>query len=110
MKAQALHVLHAIDPAGLPEGPGFDFGVKPALAKVIHHIELAAASADATENVRAEAERVVTSARNSLERADQIMKLVKQIQSAQSAAEATPLTDRIEALCAQLANDGEGGL
>ena len=103
MQIHAAHVLHAIDPEAIDEGPGFGFGVKQAAARIIHHIEIAAASDHAgSEDVRIHAERVGTLARNTAERAQRIIELVRGIMEANSAEEADPLADELEAVATQL--------
>jgi hypothetical protein len=69
------------------------------------------------------ATHIVTSARNTAERADRIIALVAQIQAATSAADAADLVSQLESLAAQLISgedadadgrvgweEGEGGL
>ena len=103
MQIHAAHVLHAIDPEAIDEGPGFGFGVKQAAARIIYHIEIAAASDHAgSEDVRIHAERVGTLARNTAERAQRIIELVRGIMEANSAEEADPLADELEAVATQL--------
>lgn len=123
IQTHAAHVLHAVDPTKINGGPGFGFGVKPAAEKVVYHIKMAGASADATENVRTHAEYVAISVQNTVERAERMIELIGQIHAASSAEDAEPLADDLEALSRQLRmgmdtngdgaitwQEGEGGL
>ena len=123
MRTHSAHVLHAVDPSRIVEGPGLGVGVKRATERIIYHIESAAASGDATENVRTHAEHVATAARNAMVCVERIIALVGQIQSTESAEDVAPLTDELEALSRQLSTgvdangdgrvtwrEGEGGL
>ena len=123
MQTHSAHVLHAVDPSRIDEGPGLGVGVKRATERIIYHIESAAASADATESVRTHAEHVATAARNAIVFVERIIALVGQIRATESAEEVAPLTDELEALSRQLSTGvdangdgrvtwrgGEGGL
>ena len=115
MQVHARHVLHAVDPAEIPEGPGLGYGVRRASADVAAQIELAAGAEGASENVRTSADRIATLARNTLERADEMVALVKAIDGSGSAVEAAPLTEHLYVLARQLTSgadangDGEVG-
>lgn len=112
MQTHAAHVLHALDPGSVDEGPGFGFGVLPSARSAVHHMEMAADAPDATENVRTHAMHVVASATNTIERAGRMIELVRAIRAADSAEEARPLAEELEALSRELRNgvdaDGDG--
>ena len=123
MKLHAGHVINAVDPSIEMQGPGLGYGVKRAAAGAAQHIGLAARYEGASANVRTHAAHVSTSANNTVTRADEIVALAQQIQGASSAAEAAPLSERLNMLAGQLipgadANsdgrigwqEGEGGL
>jgi hypothetical protein len=123
MKTHAGHVIHAIDPTQAERGPGQGYGLKKAASGVAAHIELAARAQGASQNATAHSVHVATSARNTVQRADQIIELAKQIQSANNATEAAALVTKLSELAGQLiaghdANgdgrigwqEGEGGL
>jgi hypothetical protein len=123
MKTHAAHVLHAIDPAESASGPGAGYGLKKAATLIAQHIELAAKAQGASQNEITHAGHIATSARNVVQRADRIVALAKQIQTAGTAAEAAALVAKLNTLAAQLiagedANgdgqvgwqEGEGGL
>lgn len=123
MKTHAGHVLHALDPAVVMVGPGRGYGVKKAATGVASHVELAAKAAGASPNVINHSNHIATAARNTVERADQIIALAQQVQNATSAADAANLISQIVSLTDQLVKGadtngdgritwekGEGGL
>jgi hypothetical protein len=123
MKLHASHVINAVDPSVVATGPGLGYGVKKAALGVATHIELAAKAAGASPNVIMHATHVATSARNTVQRADQVVALAQKIQAAESAADAAALVSQLVSLTQQLiagadANgdgritweQGEGGL
>jgi hypothetical protein len=123
LKLHAGHVLHAVDPTAAASGPGQGYGVKKAAAAVAAHIELAARAQGASQAVSTHAMHIATSARNTVQRADRVTALVKQIQAASTAEEAATLLNQLVPLTEQLiagadANadgrigwqEGEGGL
>ena len=123
MQTHAGHVIHALDPALVTQGPGKGYGLKKAAAGVASHVELAAGSEGAVAGVKTHAEHVATAARSTLERADQIIALAERIRTATDVAEAATLTSQMASLCEQLTTGadldadgrvnwggGEGGL
>lgn len=123
MQNHTRHVLHAIDPGSVENGPGLGFGVKPAAEGVARHIELAASSEGASEAVSTHSTHIATSARNVVTRSDRIIELGNQILAATSASDAAGLLEELNEVAQQLlpgtdANgdgrtgwqEGEGGL
>ena len=123
MKRHAAHVLHAVDPTQIAQGPGAGYGVKRAVEGVATHIELAAKVEGAPQGVVTHSVHIATSARNTAKRAEEIAALAKQIEATTTAAEAAPLVEQLNAKAAALlagvdANsdgrigwqEGEGGL
>ena len=102
MQRHAGHVLHAVDPTEMPSGPGLGYGVKPAAVGAARHIRLAANSEGASSNVATHAQHVETSANNSVERANALIALAKEIQEATSVATAADAAERLSTLAAQL--------
>jgi hypothetical protein len=98
MKLHVVHVLHAVDPAVEPEGPGLGYGVQRAAQGVAQHARFAANSEDASDNVKLHATHVETSAGNVVLWSQRIVELGQQVPSASSSAEATPLVAEIETL------------
>jgi hypothetical protein len=122
MKLHARHIAHAIEPAEGATGPGKGYGLKKAATDVAAHIELAAKANGASQNIVTHSVHIATAARNTAARADEILKLTQQIQTA-TAADAAELVARLNTLAGQLIagadsngdgrigwQEGEGGL
>ncbi|MHA1564392.1 MAG: hypothetical protein ACTSX7_03675 [Alphaproteobacteria bacterium] len=123
MKIHVGHVLHAVDPAVEPEGPGLGYGVIKAAGGAAKHINFAAESDDASDNVRAHAVHVTASSENTVTRANDIVALGKRALAAASAEDVAALVQQIAVLADQLLvgvdansdgtitwHEGEGGL
>ena len=123
MQNHTRHVLHAIDPSTVENGPGLGYGVKPAAAGVARHIELAAAAEGASDAVTTHATHVATAAGNVVARSDRIIELGNQILAATSASDAASTLEELNAVAQQLVpgtdangdgrtgwQEGEGGL
>ena len=123
MKLHAGHVINAVDPSIVAQGPGLGYGVKKAALGIATHIELAAKTPGASPNVVTHATHIATSARNTVRRADSIVVIAKQVQAATSADAAAKLVSQLVSLTNQLTagfdangdgkvtwEDGEGGL
>jgi len=123
MQTHAAHVLHALDPSQQAEGPGLGMGLIPAADAIAQHIELAAGSEGASENVGRHAPHVAAAARAVSARAAEIATLMVQVGRAGDYTTAEGLIFRASALAKQLApgndvngdgqigwGDGEGGL
>ena len=123
MKRHMGHVLNALDPAEMEDGPGLGYGVLPAINGAVRHIELAAASEGVSDGLKTHAGHVATSGRNTAERAERAIALAKDIMEATSASDAAPMMEDLLILAEQLlagfdANgdgrigwqEGEGGL
>lgn len=96
MQLHVGHVLHAVDPAVMAQGPGLGYGMKPAAEAAARHIEMAREAEGASRRVRDYGRRVATSARNTVERADEIIALGEQIREATDASEAAPLVGELK--------------
>ncbi len=102
MKVHAGHVINAIDPTIVALGPGLKYGLKKAASGVATHIELAAAADNASAKVKMHAPHVVAAARNTVTRANELLALAQQVQSATSAADAAALVRQMAPLAEQL--------
>lgn len=102
MKTHAGHVINAIDPGVVAQGPGLKYGVRKAAGGVVMHIELAAAAQGASPHVVMHAQHVATSARNSVARADQILAIAAKVQASTNAPEAAALVSQMASLADQL--------
>jgi hypothetical protein len=123
MKTHAGHIIHAIEPAEGSKGPGAGYGLKKAANNVAVHIDMAGKAAGASANIQTHAAHIAASAKNTVTRADQILSLAKQIETATDAAAAAKLVGELNKLAGQLSNgvdangdgrvnwqEGEGGL
>ena len=123
LKLHAGHVINALNPTLVTAGPGKGYGVIRAATGAAAHVELAAKSAGAGQNVLLNAPRVATAARSTVTRAEQIIKLAQQVQAATDAKTAAAFMSEMVSLCGQLLagsdvnhdgkvgwDGGEGGL
>src|SRR4030095_7472637 len=102
VRLHAGHVLHALDPALEPKGPGAGYGVKKATAGAQQHLDFAAKADGATTIVTTHAADVSSSLASVLEWLGEAIALAQRIQSdtdpavaRRSAAELAALTQRI---------------
>ena len=102
MKLHAGHVINALDPTIVPAGPGLGYGLKKAALGAATHIELAAKAPGASANVTTHAAHIAAASRNSAQRADSIIAIAKQIQTATSASDAAALVSRMASMSDQL--------
>jgi hypothetical protein len=102
MKLHAGHVINAMDPTIVPNGPGLGYGMKKAALNTATHIELAAKAAGASPNVIMHSQHVATAARNAAARADEIIALAQKVQAATTMPEAAALLSQIVSLCDQV--------
>lgn len=119
------HVLHAVDPQSMPAAtaPGKNYGLKRSLDGIIAYADAASKDVGASANVKAHTVHIITAAKSTLLRADQVMALARKIQAATTPAAAATLAGQLQSLCDQLLagsdlnhdgrivwGDGEGGL
>lgn len=98
MKRHMAHVLHAMDPTEGENGPGSGYGVKAAVAGVVRHIELAAGSEGASDNVTTHANHIATAAGSAGVFADQAIAVARQVQEATDAGRAAEMVQELIAL------------
>lgn len=102
MKLHAGHVINALDPGIVPMGPGLGYGLKKAAMAIAMHIDLAAKTAGASQNVIVHANHIGTSAKNTVTRSDAAIALAQRIQAATTAEEAAQILNQLVSLTAQL--------
>jgi hypothetical protein len=102
IRLHAGHVLHALDPALEPKGPGAGYGVKKATAGAQQHLDFAAKADGATPIVTTHAAEVSSSLASVVEWLGEAIAVAQRIQSAtdlgaarRSAADLAALTQRI---------------
>lgn len=112
MQSHAGHVLHAVAPDRAQGGPGMGYGVIQAAEGVATHVQLAADAEGAANSVVTHARHVRTAAESTVQRAEEVVSLVEEIQAAGSASEAGPLVRELESQAAALVSgedvDGNG--
>lgn len=112
MKTHTGHVLHALDPAEHEEGPGLGYGLRPAAAGTLRHIELAAAAPGASASVEIHADHIAAATGNVIEWADEMIGLAHRVHASTEAEEAAELVREIRTLAGQLVGgvdaDGDG--
>lgn len=104
------HVIHALDPSVVENGPGAGYGVKAAASGAVRHIEMAGGADGASENVQRHAPHVAAGAGNAAEWVDAAVALAQEIQDVSDAETAAQLLDElVETLDAiQNGRDGSG--
>lgn len=112
MKTHANHILHAIDPSAIANGPGLGNGVLAGAAGTVKHINYAAGSEGASENIKIHAEYVATSAGNVVATVAAIKANIAIIEAATDVATAAEATQANVILTADLLDgadaDGDG--
>jgi len=107
MQLHAGHVLDALDPVEDVDGPGLGYGLIRAAEDVVTHMELAASSPNASDNVRTHAQHVAMIARSVTSRAEAAAEVARQLQSATSIRRAAPLVAQLRLLIYRLAEGGD---
>lgn len=123
MQRHMAHVINALDPSEVENGPGLGYGVLAAAEGAARHTELAAASEGASDGVKTHATHVATAARSAGTHAQAAIELAEDIQEAEDATTAAEMLVELTALTDAILNgtdadgdgrtgwqDGEGGL
>lgn len=112
MQRHMAHVLHAIDPGEVGQGPGLGFGVVRAAEAVLAHIEEVRLLDDLPGVMDFHAPWVARAARGTLARADEAVALARQVQRASGPAEGhrlvEGLADAVRAMAYGFDRDGDG--
>ena len=106
IKLHAGHVLHALDPAVEPKGPGAGYGVKKAAAGALQHLDFAVKAEGATANVTTQAAQVSSSLSNVLQWVDQAIAAAQKIRAAADRAEATVPAADLLVLAMRISDEG----
>ena len=102
----ASHVLHALDPAVEPTGPGAGYGVKKAVTGAQQHLDLAARSEGASAALTADAAQVSASLANVLLMVDQAIAAAQKARATGEAAEAAGAAVDLAALVQRISDEG----
>ncbi len=112
MQTHIRHVIHALDPSVIAEGPGHGYGVVAASENAALHIGIAAESPGNTDNIKLHTEHVWASADNAATWAKLAVALSQEVLAVSSAADAAPKVKNIkamsDALIAGIDADGDG--
>lgn len=90
IKMHSAHVLHALDPAIEPKGPGAGYGVRNATVGALQHLDFAIKADGATAAVTTHAAQVSASLSNVLQGVDRAVATVRRIRAA------TDMTDALQ--------------
>jgi hypothetical protein len=106
IKLHAGHVLHALDPALEPKGPGAGYGVKKATAGAQQHLDFAAKADGATAIVTTHAAEVSSSLASVVEWLGEAIAVAQRIQSATDLADARRSATDLAALTQRISDAG----
>jgi hypothetical protein len=106
IKLHAGHVLHALDPALEPKGPGAGYGVKKATAGAQQHLDFAAKADGATTIVTTHAADVSSALASVVEWLGEAIALARRIQSATDLADARRSATDLAALTQRINDEG----
>jgi hypothetical protein len=102
----ASHVLHALDPALEPKGPGTGYGVKQAAAGAAQHLGLAATAEGATANVTTYATKVSSALGHVQQWVSEAVATAQKIRTATNLPEAAQSAAELVALTLRISEDG----
>ena len=102
VQTHAGHVINAIDPTIVAQGPGMGYGVKKAAQGVAQHAGFAAMAADANAMVKMHSMHVTTAANNVVAMADGIVAIAQKIRMSTSFEEAQKLAMEMQTKAEQL--------
>lgn len=112
MTRHMAHVLHAIDPNEVGQGPGLGYGVKRAARGVLTHVALATDGEGVPGVLRFHAPYIESAARGAIGRADEAIEVARRVQRSTSAREAYRLIRQLDHLVRAMAygddRDGDG--
>jgi hypothetical protein len=91
IQTHAGHVINAIDPTIVAQGPGAGYGVKMAAQGVAQHADLAAKASNANDMVKTHSMHVTTAANNVVAMCDDIVGIAQKIRMSTSLEEAQKL-------------------
>jgi hypothetical protein len=106
IKLHAGHVLHALDPALEPKGPGAGYGVKQAATAAAQHLEFAVKAEGATSAITTYAARVSTSLTQAQEWVREAIETAQAIRTAADPAAAARAAGDLITLTRRISEDG----
>ena len=106
VKLHTGHVLHALDPAIEPKGPGAGYGVRKATAGALQHLDFAAKAEGTTAAITAHAAPVSASLASATASIDEAIAIARQIRAAVDLAAATHLAADLSAALTKMNDRG----
>jgi len=106
IRLHAGHVLHALDPALEPKGPGAGYGVKKATAGAQQHLDFAAKADGATAAISTNAAHASASLADVLQDVDRAVAAAQRIGTATDVADARQAAADLAALTRRISADG----
>jgi hypothetical protein len=106
IRLHAGHVLHALDPALEPKGPGAGYGVKKATAGSQQHLDFAAKADGATAAISTNATQVSASLADVLQDVDRAVAAAQRIGTATDVADAKRSAADLAALTRRISDEG----
>ena len=102
IQTHAGHVINAIDPTIVAQGPGKGYGLKKAAQGVAQHAMFAANAANANDMVKTHSMHVSTAANNVVAMSDEVVALAQKIRMTMSLDEAKQLAAEMQTKAEQL--------
>ncbi len=102
MQTHAGHVINAIDPTIVAQGPGLGYGLKKAATGAATHANLAGNAPEANAGVKMHAMHVNTAATNAAAMADEVVALAQKIRASTSLEEAQKLAAEMQTKAEQI--------
>jgi len=102
IQTHAGHVINAIDPTIVAQGPGLGYGLKKAAQGVAMHADLAGKAADANAMVKTHSMHVNTAATNVVAMADEVVEIAQKIRASTSLEDAQKLAAEMQTKAEQL--------
>jgi hypothetical protein len=96
MQTHAGHVINAIDPSIVAQGPGLGYGLKKAATGVATHADLAGKAPEANAGVKMHAMHVNTAATNAAAMGDEVVAIAQKIRASTSLEEAQKLAAEMQ--------------
>jgi len=106
VKLHAGHVVHTLDPAVEPTGPGAGYGVRKATMGALQHLDFATKADGATATVTTHAADVSSSLSNVLQWVDQAVAAAQKIRAAQETRAAAAIAADLAALTVRISDEG----
>lgn len=100
LKAHIGHVLHAVEPKAIADGPGLGYGLTRAAGDAAKHMRFAAASRDVSGNLRAALPGLADQADAVASKGAVVAELARQVLASRGAEEAVALAIEVQAISA----------